>query len=226
MSHRKANLEKKVPPTLPTEAVALTVDSGLVNHFIATPIPPLRLRLLRWAHITRVSFLSRRSPNQPTHQINPTLSQPNNIHLPLQIFSGPQLKLAQFRFCSRDFPLQKCPIGTAVITHIWEPILQYLIPSSHSRETFRMIRLRIILFISTLILASVHAQTEDPTTTESPTTNNPTTTGNPATTDNPATTGDPRPPSPIACRQSLSCQMFHLRASFVFLVMQFVFFAV
>jgi hypothetical protein len=64
-----------------------------------------------------------------------------------------------------------------------------------------MIRLRIILFISTLILASVHAQTEtgDPATTEATSTNNPTTTGNPETTDNPTTTGQPRPPSPIAC---------------------------
>ena len=72
----KNKFGEKSPPTLPTEAVALTVDSGLVNHFIATPIPPLRLRLLRWAHIPCVSFLSRRSPNQPTHQMNPKLSQP------------------------------------------------------------------------------------------------------------------------------------------------------
>ena len=98
-------------------------------------------------------------------------------------------------------------MSACAISDYWLWISQYVISSSHSRETIRMIR--VFFLISTLILAcAAQADSSSQTSTNTPTstpTNNPSNTPTNTPTNNPTGSSSSRPqPSPIQCRQYLS----------------------
>ena len=100
-----------------------------------------------------------------------------------------------------------CQHSACALSDYWLSMSQYVISSSHSRETIRMIR--VFFLVSTLILACAAQESSSPTTPTTTSTTTPTTTSTttPTTTPTNDHTGSssPRPgPSPIQCRQSLS----------------------